>query len=228
MTRSVSTRTAVGFVARRELDLLGRIDRRADDDEGAGAKPAAVLEQEPHRQDAASQRAEAALGFEEDSRSAGLQRLQLRFVVADPLRKDRDDAAARELFVAAREGLEVLRGVGAFVLAAINRDDSGKVADLRQHGDLPQGALAEHAGGKSERPEEEHRVDQAVDVIGDDNQRYPARCAVSARHSLSPDDFDAAKEDRQNQTAKEADRPVDPRAHARRAGGARGDRSAQG
>jgi len=114
-TRSVSSRAAVARPARRAPPP--RPDRSADDDDQrARAEAAAVLEQQAHRQDAAAQGTEAPLGFDQDARRAGLQRLQLRFVVAHALREDRDDSAAGELLVAARESLEVPRGIDAFVL----------------------------------------------------------------------------------------------------------------
>jgi hypothetical protein len=158
-------------------------------------------------------RPEPPLGLEQDARRAGLQRLQLRLVVADPLRKDGDDAAAGELLVTAREGLEVPRRVDPFVLPPVDRDHSSEIEDPGQDRDLPQRALAQHARRQPERSEEEERIDQAVDVIGDDDQRR-------ARDAPPADDLDTAEEDRQHEAAEEADESVDPPADPRRSRGA--------
>ena len=197
-------------VAARRLDLGGRRDRLADHHQRPRAEALPRFEDQPDRQDGHADRSPLELGLDRDARGAGPQRLQLRLVVADAFRKDRDRRPGGELLAAAGEGLEVTRRVRAGVDAPKDRKDPGEIEQLGEQRNAPERVLAEQARRQAQRPEHEERIDQPVDVVRDDDRG-------TGRDPVLADDLDAPKEDRQRQTAGAADQRVNPAApHPRR------------
>ena len=72
-------------------------------------------------------------------------------------------------------------GVAAFVLPAVDRDRPGRGrAAGRATGIFQRVLLARNRAGTGSGPRTKQRVDQAVDVVGDEEQRPPARAGARA------------------------------------------------
>lgn len=198
-----------------ERDLGRRVERLADHHQRAGAEPPALLEHQTDGEDAHPDRPALELRLEGDTRRAGAQRQQVRLVVARAFGENRHHAAPRQLLVTAGEGLAVaLARLARSVLPAHDREDPGEIEDLRQHRDLPQRALAEHARRQAQRSEDEHRIDEPVGVVGDHHQR------ATLRQTIAANDLDSAEEEEQQPAAEPADQRVESSPHDR--GRARG------
>ena len=143
-----------------------------------------------------------ALGFEDDPGGAGLERLEGGLAVALPLGEEGDGAARRQDLVAADEGLGVPGGVRALVLPAVDGDGLGELHEGTDDRVLPQGALGQEPRHDRQRSQEQQRVDQPVDVVGDEDER-PAQ-----RDALGPHDLDFAEEDLEEEPGEGAEEAV--------------------
>ncbi len=128
------------------------------------------------------------LGAEGDPRHAGLERRQRRLAVAQTLGKERDHPAGGELLVAAGKGLDVARRVHSRVLPAVDRNRRRQPHQVSRRRMPPQGALGQKTAHPRQKAEHQHRIDQRVAVVGDDEQR------PRGRHVLGADNLDLTKE----------------------------------
>jgi hypothetical protein len=196
-----------------------RVDRLADPHQHARAEDPLGVEGQAHGQDARGGRAPLAHGPEHDARGAGLEPCERRGVVADAFWEERDGAAAGELVEAAAEGLVVLRRVHALVLAAVHRHRAGEIEQLPDAWQLPERALGQEARAHAERCEQQQRIDQAVVVVRDHQERHALRDPIAPLH------LDLAEEEVREQACETFHEAVElrSRGHARessRRGGA--------
>ena len=182
-------------------DLGRRVDRLPHLDEGAGAEGLLAVEEQAHGHDADAEAGVFLRGFEDDTGGARLERLERGVAVARPLGEEGEGAALGQQVVGTGEGLDVPAGINAagvrpLVLPAVDGDGAGEVEERAQEGDLPQGALGQEAGHHGQRPHQQQRVDQPVDVVGHQDQRM---IAAIARDALRSHHLDFAEEDLEDQ-----------------------------
>src|SRR5690606_30228518 len=125
----------------------------------------------------------------------------------DPLGEDRQAAAGGQDAVTAVERLDVARRVDARVAGPVDRHRAGEIEQPPEPRNPPERALAEQAHLESERPDDEHRVDQPVDMVGHHDERPGGRQAIPA------DDLDPAEEDGEYEAAERADEAVEGAPH---------------
>lgn len=90
--------------------------------------------------------------------------------------------------MAAGEGLGVLRQVRAFVLPTVDRNRSGQHQEGADQRVLPERALGQEAGMDRQGLHQQQRVDQAVDVVGDQDEGAAARDALGSHHLDLPEE----------------------------------------
>ena len=143
---------------------------------------ALVVEADGHQRDA--QRAVVLrLGGQRDARRAGLQRSELRVGVRDPLGKERQGAPRRQLRPAAREAGVVpgrVAAAGAGFVRPVDGDAAERFHDQAARRIAEERALREEARRPSDRDAKDHRIEQPVGVIENENQGLPGRDSLPA------------------------------------------------
>jgi hypothetical protein len=128
---------------------------------------------------------------EGDARRAGLDRQELRRVVRDAFGEERDGAAAPEQAAARLEGAPVLREVGRGVGAAVERQRLDRAQQRADGGQVEERGLGEKRDAARQRGEDERRVNEAVRVVEDEDERAFGRRQPRAAR------LDAAEEEAQ-------------------------------
>jgi hypothetical protein len=119
-----------------------------------------------------------------DAGGAGLQRLQALAVVAHALGEQRDRPALPEVARARRDGVGVLRHLR--LTAAIDGQGSDQGEEGTHDGMGPERALGQHPRPQPEEADEQHRIDQGVHVVGDDQDGPVLRQVLLSRdHHLA-------------------------------------------
>ena len=144
----------------------------------------------------------ACLRLERDARRTRLERKAIGLVVAGALREEQHRPGAGQDGPAAPERIEIpphVRPVLPPVDGHRARDDQQR----RHHRVAPQRAFGEDAQAQAEEGEDQQGIDEGVDVVGDHQERHPAR------HAGETHDLDLAEEHAQGQPRQEGQHPVE-------------------
>ena len=118
------------------------------------------------------------LGGQRDARRARLQRPELGVGVRDPLGKERHGAPRRQLRPAAREACVVagrVAAAGAGFVRPVDRDAAERFHDQPTDRVPKERALREEARGEPSRHAQDHRIEEPVRMIENENQWLPGR-----------------------------------------------------
>ncbi len=181
---------------RRGIDGISHLDQ------GPGAEGLLGVEEEADGHDPRPQARRLLLGFEHDAGGARLQGLEGGLAVALAFGEEGDGSPLGQDLVGAGKGLGVLGGVGTLVLPAVDGDGLGELQEGTDGRDLPEAVLGQEPRHDGKRPQEQQRIDQPVDMVGDEDERPVPGDA------LGPHDLDFAEEDLEDEADEGAEEAV--------------------
>ena len=182
----------IGGVA---VDEIASRDRLADHDERAPRpeRPRLFVHEPDRQQGDAEDALVRMLGAQQETCGAAAKRHQERCGLAHTFREQQEGLARAEELRDAGERLGVSIGAAFALLPPMHGDGADGAQQRSQNGIAEQRRLRHRTQGAGQHAEQQHRVDERVLMVGDDEER------TAARHVRTADDFDTPVEDAEEQ-----------------------------